>query len=379
MGNGTGAKAGLVGENAAGHTLLHTDEQAADGAAGERCRVERTRNDGLEHIGQALKVQHHNAHGQHDVEQSHKGHQLFAHAANALDAAQQHHGHQHGHCDANHEVQGRKRTAAHHAVLQQSGIDSGNDGIYLCGIAGAKHGQHAKQGIQHSKKLPMLAQAVFNVVHGAAYPFARLAALTVVHRQRDLGKLGAHAKQGRTPHPEHGTRSANGNRACHTGNVAGAHGAGQRGAHRLKGGHGAIGSVFFVEHASNGGLDGVGKFADLQKARANAQEQAYADDAHHGGHAPDELVDRLIDGRDRLDHIFPTSSVKLHFSSRNAGKQTSYSTAVFARCQIKCTKKREVFGKLSLNCLKRFYFTWSSPSSAFKKAQHFPTALRYTG
>jgi hypothetical protein len=81
-----------------------------------------------------------------------------------------------------------------------------------------------------------------------------------------------------------------------------------------------IGSVFFAEHASNGGLDGVGKFADLQKARANAQEQAYADDAHHGGHAPDELVDRLIDGRDRLDHIFPTSSVKLRFSSRNAGK-----------------------------------------------------------
>ena len=305
MGDGAGAKAGLVGEDAAGDTLLHADEQTADGAAREGSGIERTGNDGLEHIGQTLKIQHHDARGQRDIEQRHKGHQLFAHAANALDAAQQHQRYQQGHDDAHHKVQGGKRTAAHDAVFQQGGVNGRNDGVHLCGIAGAEHGQHAEQGIQHSKKLPMLAQAVFNVVHGAAYPFAGLAALTVIHRQRDFGELGAHAQQGRAPHPEHRTRAADGNGTCHTGDVAGAHGARQCGAHRLKRRHGTIGSILFAEHASDGSFDGVGKFADLQKARAHAQEQAHADDAHHGRHAPDELVDRMIDGRDRFDHIFP--------------------------------------------------------------------------
>ena len=96
--DGTGAEAGFVGEDAAGDALLHADEQAADGAAGEGSGVEGTGHDGLQHIGQAGQVEPYYAHSQHDVEQRHEGHQLFAHAADALDAAQQHHGHQHVLC-----------------------------------------------------------------------------------------------------------------------------------------------------------------------------------------------------------------------------------------------------------------------------------------
>ena len=87
-----------------------------------------------------------------------------------------------------------------------------------------------------------------------------------------------------------------------TGNVAGAHGAGQCGAHRLEGGYGTVRSVLFAEHASDGGFDGVREFADLQKAGAHAQQQTHTNDAHHGGYAPDKIVDCRIDGRDRLDH-----------------------------------------------------------------------------
>ena len=87
-----------------------------------------------------------------------------------------------------------------------------------------------------------------------------------------------------------------------TGNVASAHGAGQCGAHRLEGGYGTVRSVLFAEHASDGGFDGVREFANLQKAGAHAQQQTHTNDAHHGGHAPDKIVDRRIDGRDRLDH-----------------------------------------------------------------------------
>ena len=302
MGDGAGAKAGLIGKDAAGDALLHADEQAADGAAGEGSWVEGTGHDGLQHIGQAGQVEPYYAHSQHDVEQRHEGHQLFAHAADALDAAQQHHGHQHGHDDARDEVQRAQETAAHHTVFQQGGVHSGHDGVDLGGIAGAEHGQHAEQRVQKCQELPAFAQTVLDVIHGAAHPLAGLTALTEMHGQGHLGKLGAHAQQRGAPHPEHGTRAADGNGACHTGDVAGAHGAGQCGAHRLEGGHGTVRSVLFAEHASDGGFDGVREFADLQKAGAYAQQQTHTNDAHHGGHAPDKVVDRRIDGRDRLDH-----------------------------------------------------------------------------
>ena len=217
-----------------------------------------------------------------------------------LDAAQQHHGHQHGHDDAHDDVQRAQETAAHHTVFQQGGVHSGHDGVDLSGIAGAEHGQHAEQRVQKCQELPAFAQTVLDVIHGAAHPLAGLTALTEMHGQGHLGKLGAHAQQRGAPHPEHGTRAA--------GDVAGAHGAGQCGAHRLEGGHGTVRSVLFAEHASDGGFDGVREFADLQKAGAHAQQQTHTNDAHHGGHAPDKVVDRRIDGRDRL--IRPTSSVK---------------------------------------------------------------------
>ena len=302
MGDGAGAKAGLIGKDAAGDALLHADEQAADGAAGEGSGVEGTGHDGLQHIGQAGQVEPYYAHSQHDVEQRHEGHQLFAHAADALDAAQQHHGHQHGHDDARDEVQRAQETAAHHTVFQQGGVHGGHDGVDLGGIAGAEHGQHAEQRVQKCQELPALAQTVLDVIHGAAHPLAGLTALTEMHGQGHLGKLGAHAQQCGAPHPEHGTRAADGNGACHTGDVAGAHGAGQCGAHRLEGGYGTVRSVLFAKHASDGGFDGVREFADLQKAGAHAQQQTHTNDAHHGGHAPDKIVDCRIDGRDRLDH-----------------------------------------------------------------------------
>ena len=216
MGDGAGAKAGLIGKDAAGDALLHADEQAADGAAGEGSGVEGTGHDGLQHIGQAGQVEPYYAHSQHDVEQRHEGHQLFAHAADALDAAQQHHGHQHGHDDARDEVQRAQETAAHHTVFQQGGVHGGHDGVDLGGIAGAEHGQHAEQRVQKCQELPALAQTVLDVIHGAAHPLAGLTALTEMHGQGHLGKLGAHAQQRGAPHPEHGTRAAVPASAVHT-------------------------------------------------------------------------------------------------------------------------------------------------------------------
>ena len=304
MGDGARTEAGLVGEDAAGDAFLHAEEHTADGTARERSGVERARDDGLQHIGQTLHIEHHDAYRQHHIEQCHERHQLLRDAANALDAAQQHHGHQHGHYHAHNEVEGGQKTFYRGVVRQHGGINGRDDGVDLSGVAGAKDRQHAKQGVQHRQELPALPQAVFNIVHGAAHQLPVFVPLPEMDGQRHLRKLGAHAQQRRAPHPEHGTRPADGDGTRHARDVAGAHRRRQCGADGLERGHGAVRGILFAEHPANGGADGVGEFADLQKAGPHTEQQTHADDAHHGRDPPDKAVDRLIDGRNGFDHMF---------------------------------------------------------------------------
>ena len=91
----TRAEAGLVGENAAGNAALHADEQTADGTARESLRVKRADKNGSQHAGQTRNVQDNHAKPQKHIQKRHKRHELFAHTADALDAAQQHHGNEH--------------------------------------------------------------------------------------------------------------------------------------------------------------------------------------------------------------------------------------------------------------------------------------------
>ena len=296
MGDGTSAKAGLVGEDAAGDALLHTDEQAADGAAREGRRVERTCKDGLDHRREALNVQNNDAHSQHDVEQCHEGHQPFTDAADALDAAQQHHGDEHRHNDADNEVQGGKRVLTDHIELRQGRVDGGDDGVDLGRVAGAKNRQHAEQRVEHGQELPVLAQTVFDVVHRAADPLAGGAALPKMYGERDLRKFGAHTQQRRAPHPEHCARPADGDSARNARNVARAHRACQRRADGLERRHCTVRGILFAEHTPDGSFDRIREFADLQKARPHTEQQPHADDAHHRRDAPHKVVDRLIDG-----------------------------------------------------------------------------------
>ena len=85
-----------------------------------------------------------------------------------------------------------------------------------------------------------------------------------------LSEFGAHAKSRGNPHPEDGTRAANGDRACDTGNVSGSNGSSQSCADCLERSHGTVGSIAFAENASDGHTDGIREFADLQKAQAKA-------------------------------------------------------------------------------------------------------------
>lgn len=73
VGDGAGAQTGLIGEDAAGNALLHTEENAADGTAREGPWVKRAAHDGGQHRREAPDVQNDNAQRQHHIEQCHKG------------------------------------------------------------------------------------------------------------------------------------------------------------------------------------------------------------------------------------------------------------------------------------------------------------------
>ena len=125
-----------------------------------------------------------------------------------------------------------------------------------------------------------------------------------MHGQRHFGEFGTHAQQSRAPHPEHRARPADGDRARHAGDIAGADGSGQRRTHCLERSHRAVGGILFAEDAANGRFDGIGEFPELQKACPHTEQQAHADDADHRRDAPDKAVDRLIDGCDGFEHTF---------------------------------------------------------------------------
>ena len=85
-----------------------------------------------------------------------------------------------------------------------------------------------------------------------------------MHGQRHFGELGTHAQQSRAPHPEHRARPADGDRARHTGDVAGADGTASA-VHTAWNGVIAPSEASFAEDAANGRFDGIGNFRSCKK------------------------------------------------------------------------------------------------------------------
>ena len=109
------------------------------------------------------------------------------------------------------------------------------DGVDLGHVADAKGGQEAEDGEQNGQDLAnalaalLGAQAVLEVVHGAAGPLVVLVLAAVVDTQDVLGVVGHHAEEGNEPHPEHGAGAAYDDGAADAYNVAGTHCGCQRG------------------------------------------------------------------------------------------------------------------------------------------------------
>ena len=57
-----------------------------------------------------------------------------------------------------------------------------------------------------------------------------------------------------------------------------------------------------MKQPAKGHLYAVAEFSELKKSGADAQIKPYADDADHGGNAPDKIIDSSVDLCDKFQH-----------------------------------------------------------------------------
>ena len=304
VGTGPGTEAGFIGENTAGNTLLHADKEAANNTAGHSSRIEGTLDDRSKHCGNLIGLHNDQANAQNHIQQSHGGNQLFGDLTDTLDAADEDQSHDDADEHTDDQVAACGAVHAQQTVVDQSGVDSSGDGVDLGGIAGTEDSADAEEGIQVSQPHPLTAEAILDVVHGAADIVALVIALPVMDRQGNFGKLGSHAQQGGDPHPENGTGAADGDGTCHTGDVAGTNGSCQSGTDRLERGQRTSSSFFLPEHAADGIFHGITEFTDLQETGTDCQIQTHTDDTGHGGNTPDKVIEDFIQGSDAFNHSF---------------------------------------------------------------------------
>ena len=153
-------------------------------------------------------------------------------------------------------------------VVHQCGVDRGCDCINLRCVSGSEYRQYAESGKQVSQEMPFFAKAVFDVVHRSADELAVGVFLTVEDSQCNLRKFRTHAEQGRNPHPEHRTRSADRDSTGDTGNITGTDRSGQRRTDRLERSNCTVGRILFPEHSSDRRADCIREFSNLEKTGA---------------------------------------------------------------------------------------------------------------
>ena len=100
MSDGSGTKAGLVGEDTAGHPLFHTHEEASYHTAGHGSGMESTFYNRSKYGRHRFYMENNNAQCQHDIHDRHEGNQLGGNIADTLDAADEDQGDDDRQCHA---------------------------------------------------------------------------------------------------------------------------------------------------------------------------------------------------------------------------------------------------------------------------------------
>ena len=138
--------------------------------------------------------------------------------------------------------------------------------------------------------MPALSHTLADHVHRAAHIFAAIVPVPVSHRQRSLSKLGGHAQKSADPHPEDGSRPADGHRSGNPGKIAGTHRSRQRRTHRLERRDRAV-SAFTATQLMKESAQRFRQQPQLHKAGAQRQPKSHRQDSDQCRRAPDQRVD----------------------------------------------------------------------------------------
>ena len=305
MSHGSGSETGLVGEHAAGHTLLDGGLDHDAGGAADGCvRAESALEDHAKHGAELADVAEDDQDGCHDVDDCHEGHQLLSDGADALDAAQQDQCHDDRDDHADDDAAGGDGLsedldgACFHVAAKcvDGGVDGGSDGVDLGHVADTEGGKETEDAEHAAEPAPAFAETVLNVVHRSADPVALVVALAVTDCQDHFGVLGRHAEQSRDPHPEDSAGAACRDGAGDACDVSCADRRRKSGGHGLERCHFTVSGLLLLEDLAEGVLHRVSEAGELDEAHADAQENAgsHKQDQHPG--TPRDSVQEINSG-----------------------------------------------------------------------------------
>ena len=269
--NGCRTHAGLVGEDAARHTVANG---GTDGAPHHGVQPEGRTADEFDSRNDPVVMEEDDGEPAQHVDDGHERHDERGGLGNALDAAQHHDGSQDG-----------QRRAGDPGIDVEAGLDGLGHRVGLHRAADAEGGQHAKQGKQHRQ--PLDAQAALDVVHGAAAHLPLVVGDAVLDGQHGLAVLGGHAEEGGDPHPEDGARATGDDGRGHAGDVAGTDGGRERRHQRPEVADVALVVLLVVLGRREGLLQRHGQHVDLQEEQAKRQVDGGAAQQDEQGCPPD--------------------------------------------------------------------------------------------
>ena len=268
-----------------------------DRAASDAVGRERTSKDVVEHTAQRAGVGHNDHDAGHDVNHGHEGNQLLGNGAQTLDTAEEDDSNQNDQNDTQNDVHGAL-CAKRRVERSDHGVDGGSDVAHLHGVADAEGCQSGEDTEDGAQPLPVLAQTVLDVIHGAADPLALFVLFTELNGQQNFGVLGTHTDQGGDPQPEDGARAAQGDGGDDAGNVTGADGARQSGGHSLEGGDFALAGLTLLEDLAQGVFHCIAKLAELHALGHQGQQDAGAYQQDQHGRSPHDAIDCTINFSD---------------------------------------------------------------------------------
>ena len=186
--HGCGTFASLVGVEAAGDSLLHSDDHASQHTSANRSQAKRSRKNIRKDTGKLLDVDQNDQQSTGNVERCHKGDNLTRHMRESLQAAGRNNKNQHRQDDT--RVNGGNLEGILHHTANGVGLNK----------VTADDLNHHKNGTQEGK--PRGVETIPDIVHGAAHPDSAVILLPIQHTQNDLAIFGSHTDECRDPHPE---------------------------------------------------------------------------------------------------------------------------------------------------------------------------------